>query len=116
MTGNCFGMANSTVDLCVTKQKLDRAEVAVLFQALRFGVVARSSTLGMICPPTHPPSPFTSTALAVGLYRQWQGQLSEAYWPSLDRSEPNLTFAATQLRFAHDHFTQQQYPHFGTFE
>lgn len=111
MTGNCFGIANgravrqgnlyvdtlggtqgnlqfnakipnSTVDLCVTKQKLDRAEVAGLFEALRFGVVAGSSTLGMICPPTHPPSPFTCAALAVGFYRQWQGQLSEAYWPS----------------------------------
>ena len=81
MTGNCFGIANGravrqgnlyvdtlggtqgnlqfnakipnrTLDLCMTKQKLDRAEVAGLFQALRFGVVAGSFTLGMICPPT----------------------------------------------------------------
>ena len=48
-------MANSTVDLCVTKQKLDRAEVAVLFQALRFGVVARSSTSWHDL-PSDPPS------------------------------------------------------------
>jgi len=35
-----------------------------LFQALRFGVVAGSWTLGMICPPILPPHADISTALA----------------------------------------------------
>lgn len=43
-----------------------------LFQAMRFGVVAGSWTLGMICPPVHLPNLITSTKLAKGLYRPWQ--------------------------------------------
>ena len=52
-----------------------------LFQALRFGVMAGSWTLGMVCPPIHPPTPITGTMLAVGLYRLRQGQFSEVYQP-----------------------------------
>ena len=48
---------------CFGKSGLFRPMIRPLFQALRFGVVVGSWTLGMICPPFRPPRPVISTAL-----------------------------------------------------
>lgn len=67
-----------------------------LFQALSFGVIAGSRTLGMICTPCRPPTPYISTALTTDLNTVCNGSfafkkhLSDAAWAK-GRYEPKLT-------------------------